>query len=560
MNPSTKVIRHDSPTLFTLPAEIFHMIFSYFVRNNFVKCATLNKAFHALVTPHLWGNLQFRTSDQVQRFLTDASQQAFARNAGLVRYLVTNEELYHLFLPVKAMSSKSSSSSACLKNQSPLAADGIYHVAVCTNLQHICLAGSGEYFQYVPVRNPIGIEKENAISALFLQNLSLTSVLIHSNVRPKALLRMVSAELPNLRTFEVRNRISAWTAQALLLNLPECIESVDLCIEEDNVSNGPDMLEVVPLTQPKKHPALKYLLLDIDSTSREEIVLLPFLDSCSMRLEQFGYFTPRCFNNDKIRSALGRLGVEMDVLDSEALHGNWSSTDGEIAAALMLSSKWQEIYLEGFGYAGSLTLAAILDHGEHLRTVELSGCGDFSSKDLCSILRRCKFLERFVTIDEREPDPITDPGFSGADLIAFDWASRSLKTWSCRIEVPSSHEIQRQIYQKLALQTKLKCLRLGCIPMDSDWGDETEQQEECLEMTLASGLDELSVLKEIEELDVSHMHQSMGVPELEWMAANWPKLKTVTGLYKTCLNPVPGALEWVLEHHDEWISDSEMVY
>ncbi|KAG0010478.1 hypothetical protein BGZ82_003434, partial [Podila clonocystis] len=499
MNPSTKVIRHDSPTLFTLPAEILHMIFSHFVHNNFVKCATLNKAFHVLVTPHLWGNLQFRSPDQVQHFLTDASQQAFARNAGLVRYLVTNEELYHVFLPVKSLSSKSSS--ACSKNQPPLAADGIYHVAVCTNLQHICLTGSDEYFQYVPVHDPISVEKENAIYALFRQNLYLTSVHIHSNVRPNALLWMVSTELPNLQTVEVCKRISAWTAQVLLLNLPECIKSVDLCIEEDNVSNGPDMLEVVLLTQPKKHPALKYLSLDLDSTSREEIVLLPFLESCSMSLEQFEYFTPCCFTNDKVRSALGWLGVEMDVLDSEALHGNWSSTDGEIAAALVLSSKWREIYLEGFGYAGSLTLATILDRGEHLRTVELSGCSDFSSKDLCSILRRCKFLERLITTDEHEPDSATDPGFLGADLIAFDWASRSLETWSCRIEVPSSHEIQRQIYQKLALQTKLKCLRLGCIPMDSDWGDETEQQEECLEMMLASRLDELSVLKEIEELD-----------------------------------------------------------
>lgn len=221
----TRAIRHDPPTLFSLPAEILHLIFLYLDRINFINCATVSKAVHTLTAPYLWDDLQLRTPCQVQLFLTEAAQQALARNAELVRELLIFEDLFHVFLRVKKCSSdratrsctSSSSSLGCSKDHSPLADDGLYHVAVCANLRHIRLAGSREAVNSWWLRNPISIEQEDAISALFRQSLSLTSVTISCGVRPRILLRIVTEDLPNLKEFNILSiRVSAWTAQALL--------------------------------------------------------------------------------------------------------------------------------------------------------------------------------------------------------------------------------------------------------------------------------------------------------------------------------------------------------
>ncbi|KAF9898478.1 hypothetical protein EC991_011186, partial [Linnemannia zychae] len=49
-------------------------------------------------------------------------------------------------------------------------------------------------------------------------------------------------------------------------------------------------------------------------------------------------------------------------------------------------------------------------------------------------------------------------------------------------------------------------------------------------MTLEAGLDELEGLKELEWLYIHYMDIRVGIPELEWMAANLPKLRRVMGL------------------------------
>ncbi|KAF9081121.1 hypothetical protein BGX23_001286, partial [Mortierella sp. AD031] len=55
-------------------------------------------------------------------------------------------------------------------------------------------------------------------------------------------------------------------------------------------------------------------------------------------------------------------------------------------------------------------------------------------------------------------------------------------------------------------------------------------QYSCLPLTLESGLDLLSELKELRELNVEQMAHRIGVKEARWMLDNWPKLEKVIGL------------------------------
>lgn len=109
------------------------------------------------------------------------------------------------------------------------------------------------------------------------------------------------------------------------------------------------------------------------------------------------------------------------------------------------------------------------------------------------------------------------------------------------------HEQQRQIFKQLSVLRRLKVLDLGCrqsllsastnsFPTTLAQGREPPQQQyprstrNTLELTLRSGLDRLSTLKELRVFGFEGVDHRIGKPELEWMAANWPKLEVMSGL------------------------------
>lgn len=58
----------------------------------------------------------------------------------------------------------------------------------------------------------------------------------------------------------------------------------------------------------------------------------------------------------------------------------------------------------------------------------------------------------------------------------------------------------------------------------------TDQQVNCLLMTLESGLEELVGLQRLEVLELSGMEHRIGIHELEWMVDHWPCLRMIPGL------------------------------
>ncbi|KFH62448.1 hypothetical protein MVEG_11657 [Podila verticillata NRRL 6337] len=151
--------------------------------------------------------------------------------------------------------------------------------------------------------------------------------------------------------------------------------------------------------------------------------------------------------------------------------------------------------------------------------------------------------------------------------VKFDHAGYAVKGGLFQGTVEESHRIQRQIYQQLAKLTDLRTLQLG-----HDYWDSVEFYQDltpdaqgclrnidayfqlnCLEMSLESGLDLLSGLKEMRLLDVVHMAHRIGVPELEWMRKNWPKLERVVGLFDPGFEILEsGVRQWLIDEDPIW--------
>ncbi|KAF9549195.1 hypothetical protein EC957_004495 [Mortierella hygrophila] len=92
--------------------------------------------------------------------------------------------------------------------------------------------------------------------------------------------------------------------------------------------------------------------------------------------------------------------------------------------------------------------------------------------------------------------------------------------------------LQHQVCQHLNLLTSLRELCLGVQPTDELEYCRvlTGVQEDCLELSLDSGLNRMEDLKELRVLSVMRMKHKIRLEEVKWMVAHWPKLDAIPGL------------------------------
>jgi hypothetical protein len=72
---------------------------------------------------------------------------------------------------------------------------------------------------------------------------------------------------------------------------------------------------------------------------------------------------------------------------------------------------------------------------------------------------------------------------------------------------------------------------------------------DCLEMSLASGLHQLSSLKELKELIMPRTCTKVKLEEVQWMTKHWPKLRIIHGL--KLKGRWSGPARWLQQHHPE---------
>ncbi|KAG0200154.1 hypothetical protein BGX33_011173 [Mortierella sp. NVP41] len=111
-----------------------------------------------------------------------------------------------------------------------------------------------------------------------------------------------------------------------------------------------------------------------------------------------------------------------------------------------------------------------------------------------------------------------------------------------RDRIQTYKRLHHQVYDQLAELTGLRRLVIGfefrdffrVVQYAQDEGrsvwDYDDPVPGTLELSLASGLDRLSTLKNLEEFGFEGCDHRMGKREMGWVATNWPKLKIIRGM------------------------------
>lgn len=253
--------------------------------------------------------------------------------------------------------------------------------------------------------------------------------------------------------------------------------------------------------------------------------------------------------------------------------------DREIEATLRASTAgWKMLELSYAAGFGPLSSAAIVqDHAATLTTLNIEGCGQFKSALLQRLLETAPNLTRLEAVSESNVSNTIDPWLEAQDVATgLNWVCLGLERFRLKIRVPrpeifvtvrygggnggmfnrmeqevtqaECNRLQEAVYHQLGRLVQLKQLWLGN-DSDQDYSDGREYnvhvadekseksliadsrfQADCLEMTLASGLDTLVTLKELESVDISRMACFLELDDVKWMTLAWPKLKALVGL------------------------------
>ncbi|KAG0279724.1 hypothetical protein BGZ95_000387 [Linnemannia exigua] len=500
-------------TLATLPTEIFENIILLLSQHDLTQCVRVSRAWNEAFTPHLWRIIPLFGRTRFKRFMLPDTQGELYKNTAHVREIqVKHEKLYNLFLPSRRLSE------AILSDAEPALSDNAFTIGPFTNLRVLEL-------HHRPLAR--AYEFDEGIFEIVRQNPGLRRLKIGVEMEPEVLLSLVTEHVPNLQELDIE---TPWRGdvKALLDNLPDSLRTVRLKDVNHEIPWKGYVSSTSSATKrrPLQHHALESLHIGGNLAGQEEQVLVPFLEGCNQNLKTFlGTTRVICFG------------------------ANWTHID--------LFNRC----------VGPLTAAAIVNNCERLEVLDImeSGTWGLSGSHLQTILTKAPRLRslqvRWLLGTEK---------ISSVDILSSEWATTSLEHVDLKIHVPritadqedaddddskalraSSRDIQRQVLRRFGQQTHLRKLVIGGMAYSSATG-EFGHQLECLEMTLESGLNELKGLKELEHLDIHDMDHRVGVPELEWMVANFPKLKHLHGMHCSLRPPNEGVQEWLHSHQPKW--------
>ncbi|KAF9326196.1 hypothetical protein BGZ91_002073 [Linnemannia elongata] len=253
------------------------------------------------------------------------------------------------------------------------------------------------------------------------------------------------------------------------------------------------------------------------------------------------------------------------ILDSAEIEagGFDESTDETMAQFLELTgAKWKRLVLKetekseyGLDF-GSESMEVLARHTEFLevfRWMSDTGSTDGLVEQLLCSAPKLKELSVVGHYNS------TGGYLDAREIVKMEWVCSGLEVFECRIRriprpditrnigdspaneyvvegtLEESLDLQRQVYTKLAMLTKLQVLKLGLVidfynTSEYELGDKTyRRQFDCLAMTLDSGLDLLKGLKELRLVGLEDMEVYIGEKEQSWFKEHWPNAKIELG-------------------------------
>ncbi|KAF9974967.1 hypothetical protein BGZ73_001496 [Actinomortierella ambigua] len=548
----------NPPTLVSLPTELLENISLYVSQYDLAQCVRVSRSWATALTPYLWQTIGPLTAQQRVLFSSKDTQQALARNSVFVRTLhLDDHDLYDLLLPARTTLTPDAGIASLTDDST---------ISLFTNLRSLNL----EFTEFPQ-------KFDQKIVELVQRNPSIRHLAVRCYIAPETLICLICKHLPDLEDFcfDPPSPWNYWNTadtsqefvwrgdvRMVLQNLPESIRTVTLnnvqhmAPDADKMS---DLLSDHDVTRVRRHRGLRSLSVDGYFDGREAEVLVPFLESCSANLQSVAGLHSAFLTHPEIVHALEKIGFTWKELDNF----NMYLPDQVMADIISGNPQWTRFHLHTMT-VGPPVAAAIVNNCANLEQLELYNSAyeapGITGSHMQMVLAKAPRLNLLVA-----HWLIHDNMITASDILSSEWATTSLEHIDFKISVPRadndappdspavthSRSIQRQILRRLGQQKSFRKLLIGGMIVLSH-SEIYDHQRNCLEMTLESGLDELAGLKDLEELDIHHMDHRVGVPELEWMAKNFPKLRRLNGMYDSLEPPSQEVQSWLENNRPDW--------
>jgi hypothetical protein len=331
---------------------------------------------------------------------------------------------------------------------------------------------------------------------------------------------------------------------------------------------------------------LKKLSIGGDLGGPGGLIWLPLLRRCS----QLQNLSAQLFTDDsltKLSSVLRLACPDLNELTLQCMTGG-SQADEQIALLIQSSRAWKHLSLSFFHGFGPLSTAALIhQHSTTLETLVFKECDGFCSEDIQTVLSSCVNLRTFQAMTSSGTEFSSTVYLDASEMVDSPWVCLGLEKlklvitgiarpdlkkdqYGRRLAGPlhdgtiQGYEMQSIVYSQLGKLTRLQELWLGHdtpdlddeenyhpTEVDGQWRYiDPDEQFECLEFSLRSGLDLLRGLTELRVLNMDRMNVRVGLSEVQWMASRWPKVEKIVGLVVQG-DTVPKYVQWLYDHRPD---------
>ncbi|KAG0204738.1 hypothetical protein BGX28_003399 [Mortierella sp. GBA30] len=515
-------------SIFDIPI-IVDMIFRYLPRDDYFKCALVNRTFRNESNRHIWGELMGRqTGYNPSQTLNQNDQKAILLNSRWIRRL--NLGYYTLLAPILTGPRSN-----------------------CNNLTELeCLLSHNQTADTI------------TLIALIERSLSLEilSVAFENQERPSSdnqafedLIATLKVH-PTLQDITVRD-FNVWGRegfQKFLIHLPRTLRQFTFIDDyqyreveaADSGEIDQSMSHTVDSQWPDSYPFLESVTFNGGRSMAP--ILLSLLERCPA-LEALGLPSLVKRSSERIGAVIQQKCPKVRRLE---VYGPDLMDDVDILPIVRQAPNIDLFFGQGELYSSGTFVRAMIDHwSTTLKSVMFEVDFYIKSADIQRILTSCPNLTTFSAHGETESHGLM---LSLSDMVRSPWVCVNLerltiKLMDERTEQATAEEHWRQealtqtrirgAFNQLSRLARLKHLTIG-------WRNAFRGAVESigstssrhapvvqLDMSLDSGLAQLSTLTELRSLNVQWIWRlAMEEDELQWAVENWPKLRHLHGLSK----------------------------
>lgn len=226
-----------------------------------------------------------------------------------------------------------------------------------------------------------------------------------------------------------------------------------------------------------------------------------------------------------------------------------------VIVAITATNGWKAIHCGSVARVGLQAIHCVVQN--HVTLEEFSATRIDLPIGISAILKFCEKLRTCKAIDEAVTGCGVAPKVPATDFHDWDKKTKTLHPWACKDTLETLainitrrdqfgeleddgrfHRTQQRVCERLGTFVNLKVLQLA----PKAYRD--KGQDECLYLTLETGLSSMNGLKKLEELYIANMDHRVGLREVKWMVEHWPKLWKLRGLEAHM-----AASKWLRENH-----------